>query len=207
MCRLYDLQHSSQYRELMTFVSPESGRRVSYSYLLPRTPADLLAKRRNTEIWMEESWGQLGRAPDFMSNVVVGLYDFRAELERNDPRFGQNAINYHRYAQESDLSITHAIGDPQIDRSIGPLQDPDLGLRVVRETEDGIVIQGAKQLATLAPLANEVLVYLSSSYALREAKEFVLWFALPMATPGFKVLCREPLSRHLDEHSHPVRSS
>src|SRR2546423_11958431 len=57
-----------------------------------------------------------------MSNVVVGLYDFRQELRQNDPRFGDNAINYHRFAQEADLSITHAIGDPQIDRSIGPLQ-------------------------------------------------------------------------------------
>jgi 4-hydroxyphenylacetate 3-monooxygenase len=204
--RLYDLKHSPEHRDDMTFVSPESGQRVSYSYLLPRTRDDLLAKRRNTEVWMEESWGQLGRAPDFMSNVVVGLYDFREELRGNDPRFGDNAVNYHRFAQEADLSITHAIGDPQIDRSIGPLQDPDLGLRVVRETSDGIVIRGAKQLATLAPLAHEVLVYLSSSFALREAKEFVLWFALPVASPGLKMLCRQPLSLHLDGHSHPFAS-
>src|ERR687886_1056651 len=124
--RLYDLQYRAEYRDRMTFVSPESGNRVSRSYQLPRTMDDLLAKRGNTEVWMEESWGQLGRAPDFMSNVVVGLYDFREELRGNDPRFGDNAVNYHRFAQEADLSITHAIGDPQIDRSIGPLQDPDL---------------------------------------------------------------------------------
>jgi aromatic ring hydroxylase len=155
---------------------------------------------------MDETWGQVGRAPDFMSNVVVGLYDFREELRGNDPRFGDNAVAYHRYAQEHDLTLTHAIVDPQIDRGSGPSDDPDLALRVLHETADGIVIRGAKQLATLGPLANEVVVYLSSSYAQRESREFVLWFALPVATPGLKLLCREPLSRHLDGHSHPLAS-
>src|SRR2546428_10865526 len=30
---------------------------------------------RNCEIWMAESWGQLPRAPDFMSNVAAGRDD------------------------------------------------------------------------------------------------------------------------------------
>jgi 4-hydroxyphenylacetate 3-monooxygenase len=203
LARLYDLQHTPEYRDQMTFVSPETGNRVSYSYLLPRTLDDLLAKRRNTEIWMEESWGQLGRAPDFCANIVVGLYDFRQELARHNPRFGQNAVNYHRYCQENDIVLTHALGDPQIDRSASPTQDPDLALRVVRETSDGIIVRGAKQLATLAPLAQEALVYLSASFALREEARFVQWFAIPMNAPGLKIICREPLALRNSGHSHP----
>lgn len=206
MARLYDLQHTPEYRDQMTFISPETGNRLSYSYFLPRTREDLLKKRRNAEIWMEESWGQMARAPDFMSNVVVGLYDFRHELSALDPRFGENAANYYRYAAEHDLAITHAIGDPQIDRSARPAQNPDLALRVVRETEDGIVVRGAKQLATLAPVSHEILVYLSASFALREERSFVQWFAVPIATPGLKVVCREPLALHGTGYSHPLAS-
>ena len=206
LARLYDLQHTPERRNQMTFVSPETGNRVSYSYLLPRSPDDLQAKRRNCDIWMAESWGQLPRAPDFMSNVAVGLYDFRDHLNRNRAGFGDHAVRYHRYCQEHDIALTHAIVDPQIDRSSGPMDDPDLALRIVRETADGIVVRGAKQLATLAPLANEILVYLSASFALREQRDFVMWFALPMATPGLKVLCREPLSLHASGHSHPFAS-
>jgi 4-hydroxyphenylacetate 3-monooxygenase len=206
LARLYDLQRDPAYQDPMTFVSPETGHRLSYSYLLPRTYDDLLAKRRNMEVWMEETWGQMARAPDFMSNVVVGLYDFHNELVANDPRFGANAVNYYRYAAEHDLAITHAIGDPQIDRSMRPSQDPDLALRVVRETEDGIIVRGAKQLATLAPIANEILVYLSASFALREERDFVQWFAVPIATPGLKVICREQLALHAGGHSHPFAS-
>jgi 4-hydroxyphenylacetate 3-monooxygenase len=206
MARLYDLQHEPAFRDDMTFVSAETGNRLSYSYFLPRSEADLLKKRRNAEIWMEESWGQMARAPDFMSNVVVGLYDFRNELSRLDPRFGENAFGYYRYAAEHDLAITHAIGDPQIDRSARPTQNPDLALRAVRETEDGIIVRGAKQLATLAPVSNEILVYLSASFALREERSFVQWFAVPIATPGLKVVCREPLALHGTGYSHPLAS-
>lgn len=203
LARLYDLQHSPEYRDRMTYVCPETGRRLSYSYVCPRTMDDLLAKRRNCEVWMAETWGQLPRAPDFMANVAVGLYDFRAHLRGNNPRFGDNAVRYHAYCQAHDLVLTHGLGDPQIDRSSGPTQDPDMALRVLRETKDGIVIRGAKQLATLAPLSHEILVYLSASFALREQQQFVLWFAVPVATPGVTILCREPLSVHATGHSHP----
>lgn len=110
--RLFDLRLSDpEAREVNTFVSPKTGNRVSRSYALPTTPEELRAKFAAAEWWMRESWGQLGRSPDFMANVVVGLYDYRDELEKGRPGFGANAANYHRYAMEHDLVLTHALGD------------------------------------------------------------------------------------------------
>ncbi len=206
LARLYDLQHADDYRDRMTYRSPDTGNRVSLSYLLPYTMDDLLARRRNSEVWSEETWGQMGRAPDFCSAITVGLYDMRDELAQNDPRFGENAVNYYRYAREHDVCLTHAIGDPQIDRTTSPTQDPDMALRVERETADGIVVRGAKQLATLAPVAQEVLVYLSASFALREERQFVQWFVIPMNAPGLKMICREPLAPRGTGYSHPFAS-
>ncbi|MDF5756944.1 4-hydroxyphenylacetate 3-hydroxylase N-terminal domain-containing protein [Spongiactinospora sp. TRM90649] len=196
---LYDAQHN----DVMTFESPETGNRVSKSYLLPRTFDQLKEKYANTQAWMRNSWGQLGRSPDYMANVTVGLYDMRDDLNASRAGFGDNAVAYHRYCMENDLAITHAIGDPQIDRSKTPLDDPDMALRIIEEREDGVVVRGAKQLATLAPFAHEVLCYLSASFARRGAPEFVIWFALPMNAPGLKILCREPLGDHAHGHSHP----
>lgn len=206
LCRLYDLQHSDQYRETMTFVSPETGQRISRSYLLPRTLDDLLAKRRNTEAWAAETLGQMARMPDYCANVMVGLYDLRNELTEHDPRFGENAAAFYRYAAEHDLSLTNAINDPQIDRSTRPSEDPDLALRVTEETKDGIVVRGAKQLATMAPLVHEAFVYLAGHYAQRDDRAFVQWFALPLNTPGVKLICREPYSANGSSFGHPVAS-
>ena len=63
LARVYDLQNSQRYRDEMTFLEPESGVRTSVSWLLPHSAADLKRKRRNSELWNELTWGQLGAAP------------------------------------------------------------------------------------------------------------------------------------------------
>ena len=205
--RLLDLRFAdAESRATTLFESVATGNLVSYAYSLPETREELRAKFAASEWWMRESLGQLGRSPDFMSNVVAGLYDYADELEANNPGFGENARNYYHYAMENDLVLTHALGDPQIDRSVSAVDDPELALRIVKETADGVVLRGAKQLATLAPFAHEVLVYLNGVTAMRGAEDFVVWFALPMNTPGLKTLCREPLGYHNNGHSHLLGS-
>ena len=150
--RVLDLRLADERaREVNFYTSPETGNLLSRSYLAPATAKELHAKFETTRWWMAEILGQHGRAPDFMANVVVALYDYRDELEKNRPGFGQSAEGYYRFARGHDLVLTHALGDPQIDRSASAIDDPDLALRVVEERADGVVIRGAKQLATLAP--------------------------------------------------------
>ncbi len=206
LSRLFDLQHSPELRDTMTVESPETGNRISRAYQLPRTLADLTAKRRNADVWMRETWGQHGRSPAFMATIAVGLYDFRHRLATNRPEFGDNAVAYHRYLSEHDLVLAHALGDPQIDRSASPVDHPDHALRVIEENDTGIVVRGAKQLTTLAPFAHEILVYLSASFAQRGAEEFVVWFGIPVNTAGLKILCREPLGAAPYGHAHPFGS-
>jgi len=111
LARIYDLQHSEEYRDQMTFVSPDTGSRCSVSWLLPRTTEK--TKRRNSEIWNQQSWGQLGRSPDILAPHIITLYNTRGALsEVKNPHcdFGENVVNYHRYCMENDLFLTHALG-------------------------------------------------------------------------------------------------
>ena len=64
-----------------------------------------------------------------------------------------NASNYHerfraylRFIQDNDLVVDGAMTDPKGDRSRRPSQqvDPDMYLRVARQSSDGIFIRGAK---------------------------------------------------------------
>jgi 4-hydroxyphenylacetate 3-monooxygenase len=203
--RLYDLQHDPDYADRMTFVSPDDGQRISLSYLLPRTTEDLLLKRGCTEVWSEETWGLLGHSPDYMANVLVGLYDLREQLGASDPRFGANASAYVRNAAARGVFVTEATADPQIDRS-GLAAETDSLLQVVERREDGLVVRGAKQLSTLAPLANELFVYMGAPFAERQAPEQAVWFAVPVASPGLTLLCREPFSLHTAGYAHPFAS-
>ncbi|MEV6311030.1 4-hydroxyphenylacetate 3-hydroxylase N-terminal domain-containing protein [Streptomyces sp. NPDC051840] len=206
LARLLDLQHRPEHRDVLTVRQPDTGLRIGRGYHPPRTAGELRAARASAEVWLRESLGQHGRSPAFMASIAVGLFDFRHRLETNRPGFGANAAAYHRYAASRDLLLTHALGDPQIDRSASPVDHPDHALRVLREDDDGIVVRGAKQLTTLAPFAHEVLVYLSASFAQRGGEEFVVWFALPLNAPGLRILCREPFGGAPHGHAHPLAS-
>ena len=213
LARIYNLQDAPEFRDDMTFVSADTGNRCSYSWLLPRSAADLKRKRRNSEIWNEQSWGQLGRSPDILAPHIIALYALRGSLGAiKHPKcdFGENIVNYHRYCQENDLFLTHALGDPQVDRSQQPqneqrnIIEEELALHVVEETAEGIIITGAKQLATAAPISNETYVSLSATFLRRSDPKCVLAFAIPTASPGMKILCREPVSQGFGGFGHPL---
>ncbi|MGH8057634.1 MAG: 4-hydroxyphenylacetate 3-hydroxylase N-terminal domain-containing protein, partial [Candidatus Entotheonellia bacterium] len=134
LARIYDLQHTEAYRDQMTFISPATGHRCSVSWLLPRSLEDLKKKRRNSELWNEQCWGQLGRGPDILAPYIITLYDIRETLSAvRHPRcdFGENVVNYYHYCLEHDLFLTHALGDPQVDRS----QQPQNEQRTTQEEE------------------------------------------------------------------------
>ncbi|MER7576144.1 4-hydroxyphenylacetate 3-hydroxylase N-terminal domain-containing protein [Streptomyces sp. NPDC126514] len=201
---LLDLQHDPEHQDLLTYKDPESGLRLARAYQPPRTLEELKLQRRSAEFWHAAAFGQHGRSPAFMASIAVGVHDFRHQLDRARPGFGAHAHAWYRHCATNDLVLSHALGDPQIDRSADPLDDPDLALRVLEENDDGIVVRGAKQLTTLAPLAHEVLVYLSASFTQRRGEQFVVWFALPLNTPGLVTLCREPLGAEPFGHAHPL---
>lgn len=197
---LYDLQHDPEYREEMTV--EWEGERISYSFLAPTTRDELLAKRRNTEILSERTLGFMGRFPDFCSNLVVGLRNVSDELAKADPRFGRNAVDYHRYCALNDVSLTHALNDQYYDRSRRILEqpDPDQILHIVAETAEGPVVRGLRNLVTLAPFSDEVLVY-PNRPRMPDEDEYSIAFALPLNAPGLHMICRELYG----EHAHPWR--
>jgi aromatic ring hydroxylase len=203
LAELYDKQRSPEYADIMTV--EHAGSRMSYSYLPPATMEQLLAKRRNIEFWSDQTFGLMGRFPEFCAELVVGLLDFAGTLDRKDVRWGANARNYYAHCMSGDLCLTHALNDQFYDRAkhAGDQDDPDLILHVVRETAQGPIVRGLRVLATLAPLSDEVLVHPNRP---READEldFALAFAIPINAPGLKIVCRDLYAEHADRERLPL---
>src|SRR5262249_3776212 len=98
-----------------------------------------------------------------------------------------------KYFREHDLFATHAIVNPQTDRSRGSHQHDDVfaHLGVVEETKDGLIVRGAKMLATHGPTADELMVY--PQPGIRQGGErYGLASSIPCATKGLRFSCREP---------------
>ena len=214
--RIYDLQNSPKYRDEMTFVDSESGVRTSISWMLPRSAEDLKKKRRNSELWNLLTWGQLGRSHDILAPYIIsGLHrkaDFSA-VKNPHCDFGENLENYYKYCMQNDLFLTHALGDPQVDRSEQPQneqravkEDEQVALHVVEETKDGVIVTGGKQLSTAASHSNECYVSLSATFAHRNDPKCVLAFSIPTNSKGMKILAREPVSMWQGTWGHPLKN-
>ena len=79
-------------------------------------------------------------------------------------------------------------------------------LGVVEETSEGLIVRGAKFLATLAPVTDEVIIYTFPGFQPGDER-YAVSFALPIDTPGLRIICREPMQdgeRPLFDH--PVAS-
>jgi 4-hydroxyphenylacetate 3-monooxygenase oxygenase component len=202
LARIYDLQHDPAYRDQMTYVN-ERGVRASLSYLEPRTADDLLKRRRNGEIWAQQSYGMMGRYPDFCAAITIGFKDAGDELAKFDPMFATNAAWHYRWSADNDLCLGHGLHDPTMDKTLRPEQDPDRCLRVVKETDGGIIVRGAR-FVTLGPLSNELQI--APTYVLNEREaDHALWFAIQSNTPGVRMICREPFGNR-SRHDHPAAS-
>jgi 4-hydroxyphenylacetate 3-monooxygenase oxygenase component len=200
---LYDKQHAPEYRDILTL--EDHGERISYSYLAPKNAQQLGLKRRNIEFWAQQTFGQMGRYPDFCAQLVVGLLDWTHVIEKHDKRWADNARNYYLHCRRQDFCLTHALTDQYYNRSkrVSEQEDPDLILHIVGETKQGPVVRGLRTLATLAPISDEVLVYPNRPRDPDEA-DYAIAFAIPMNTRGLKILCRDLYAEHADPERHPL---
>ena len=109
------------------------------------------------------------RSPDFLAVMASSFAS--AESVLTEP-LGANAQRCYEAAREADLAMSHTLITPQVDRS-KPVdaQDHDITARIVRETDAGIVLSGARMLATLSPFCDELLVMPAPSYPLPDTDD------------------------------------
>lgn len=204
VARVYDAQH--QHDEVCLAPNPDDGRLVNRTHLIPRSKEDLERRRASMEVIASATGGMMGRVPDYL-NVTFACFAGAADVwaRRGNERGAENIVNYQRLMRDLDLSTTHAIMNPAVDRTKPEAEQlgGEVSLHKVGETSEGIVVRGARMLATLAPFADEISVYPGSD--LRPGDEaYALAFALPMSTPGLRFICRDSFSKPRSTFDHPL---
>ena len=207
IARLYDLQHDPELRDLLTYRSPDTGHDVGMSFLMPRSPEDVARRGKAFKIYADATGGLMGRSPDFLNSAVTAFASARDFFAEDDPAFGDNIVRYYQHCRENDVCLTHTITDPQVDRSkrAGEQDDPYTVLGLVNETDAGIVVRGAKMLATLGPYSDELVVYPLLPLSPADAP-YALAFAVPVTAPGLRFICREPMGGGTGHYDHPLAS-
>ena len=206
---LYDLQCDPKIKARMTYASPTTGDPVGLSFIIPKTVDDLVQRREMMLTWARATCGMMGRSPDFMNVSFAAWAAAAGYFARGRPEFGENMRRYYEMIREKDLVLTHALINLQRSRTSSGLYNLEEGtaLRVVRETSAGIVVKGARVLATLGAYADEIAVY-SPRLGLHTDghSPFALSFAIPCATEGLRFLCRDSYDQGRSHFDHPLGS-
>ena len=184
----YDLAQMPEYEDLMTAISPYTGKRVNRFTHIHQSAADLVKKVKMQRL--------LGQKTAACFQRCVGMDAFNAIFSttyETDKKYG---TNYHEnfkrfmiYCQDNDLTVDGAMTDPKGDRSKAPHQqaDPDLFLHVVERRTDGIVVRGAKAHQTGALNSHEIIIMPTQSMK-PEDRDYAVSFAVPMDTPGITMI-------------------
>jgi 4-hydroxyphenylacetate 3-monooxygenase oxygenase component len=202
---LFDLQHEAASVCLMP--DPETGEPINVSHLIPRSRADLERRHACLERIAEWSVGIMGRTPDYLNITFAGFAGRDDEWGANGNEAGAaRLVAYQKHLARRDLALTHTLIHPTVDRAWGdaPAAGNDVAVHKVGETAGGIVVRGARILATLAPFADDLAVYPAAPLP-PDADAYALSFAIPMATPGLKFLCRDSMSER-SPVDHPLSS-
>ena len=208
---LLDMQHDPTKRDEMVYESPSTGDPVGLSFIMPQNADDLKRRRKMMTNWALASCGMMGRTPDFLNVAVMSMAAAADYCGRNRPEFKQNILDYYEYIRENDIVMTHTLVNLQRSRSVGqtPFDDrTEVALSVVKEADAGIVVRGARVLATLGPLSDEIAVYPARTRRVPAGEEgkYAFGFCIPCNTEGLKFQCRDTIDLGRSHFDHPAGS-
>ncbi len=201
--RIYEMQHDAATRDTMTY--EEGGECFSVGLKLPYSQEDWYQKRVATDAVMDDVGGIVTRVGDETVGEMWSLFDGQDVLNEVDPQFSQNIRDHVDRVIRIDPFHVSANTDPKGDRSKAPQdQDPDMLLHVVRETDQGIVVRGAKY-ETAAPYANQAFTKPTiANWGDSELSDYAVGFICDLGSPGIKMICRTGFTGRASAEDYPL---
>jgi 4-hydroxyphenylacetate 3-monooxygenase len=202
-----DRQFDDKYRDVITY--EENGKRYATSYMIPKSPDDIVKRGESFYEWAKWSNGMFGRTPDYKNASVMAFAAGADFLKEGRPEFAENMRSYYEYIKTNDKVLTHTLVNPMYNFSQAKegKYDAKVALRVVKETDSGIVVNGARLLATLGPHADEIEVFPSTLLtASEENLPFAFAFTIPTNAPGVRMICRDSYDHEKSHYDAPLAS-
>jgi 4-hydroxybutyryl-CoA dehydratase/vinylacetyl-CoA-Delta-isomerase len=193
-----DYEHSDpRRREIMTY-DAEDGSRAHRVFQIPMSEQDL-AKRVEMMHEMSIVGGVTG--------VMMALMSAKDDIAQVNPQYAANIERLYKYVRDNDLRAAEVITDPKGDRSrrAHEQDDPDLYVRIVKRTDEGIVVRGAKLHITAASLVHE-LVVMPTKGMRQDETDYAVSFSVPVNTPGVKIINRSFAAPELNAFDYPTSS-
>lgn len=186
IARLYDALHDPATKDRVTAPSDLNPNALTHPFFkASRTIEELVAARDAIAAWQRIGYGWMGRSPDFVA-ALLGMLGPNAEIYG---AYKDNARRWYQISQTCVPYVNHAIANPPVDRRLQQDATSELFIHVVRESDAGLVVSGAKNITTNAALSQYSFVGGDGGTFVKD-KQMAVLFLMPMNAPGLKVICR-----------------
>lgn len=187
VAQLYDALHKPEMQDSLCWGTDTGSGGYTHKFFRVAKSADDLRQQRDAIAeWSRLSYGWMGRTPDYKAA-------FGCALGANPAFYGQfeqNARNWYTRIQETGLYFNHAIVNPPIDRHKPADEVKDVYIKLEKETDAGIIVSGAKVVATNSALTHYNMIGFGSAQVMGENPDFALMFVAPMDAEGVKLISR-----------------
>lgn len=199
MAELFDV--AADPANAMTYQAPETGAEANWVYSIPRSQADLVARRHAIETWARHTHGWVGRSPDHVGAFLAGFAAHPEAFATEPHDLAANVVNYHKQVLTESRFVSYAIIPPQVSRATTAhdWEGDFIQAGVVAERPEGIVIRGAQMLATGAAIADDIFISCIKPLT-PEDRDFALGFTVPVSAAGLKLYCRRPYAPAASSH-------
>ena len=191
IARMYDALHDPASKDVLTCPTDTGSGGYTHKYFrVQRSRDELVGAQGAITAWSRLSYGWMGRTPDYKASFTNTL---GANADYYGP-YADNARAWYKRAQEAVPFMNHAIVNPPVDRHRPAEETKDVFVCVQKEVDGGIIVSGAKVVATSAAITHYNYMGQSSKTATNDL-DMSLMFMVPIDAPGLKLFCRTSYER------------
>ena len=198
----YDRHFDPKWQDTVLMPPDEGGVRRPVGYLVPRSADDLRRMGRCFSATTFPSAGNITHTPAYGHLIALGVLH-AVGLGKARPEQLANAEAYRAEIARTGRFLTFAAGAATIGYRLREDPAERAALRIVGQSDAGVVIRGKIGMLTSPAFAEEVYVGAVNGADLDGQRAT---FVVPVNAPGVTVICRKASARAANPFSAPLSS-
>ena len=199
----YDRHFDPEWEDTLLTPPDSKGQRHPLALTTPKTSDDLRRLGKAIGAVHYLTGGNMTHTPGYGALIALGMLNVLKRLDYSVEEIAA-AESYRESLAESGRFLTFAGGGPLIGTRLREDEDDRAALKLVSETDEGVIISGKVQMHTSTPFAEDLLI--TSRTELPPDSGRHLWFIVPVNAPGLRVVSRRIAARHANPFLSPLSS-
>src|SRR5215475_12118978 len=198
----YDRHLDPEWQDLLLAPPDAAGERVPWAYVLPRSSEDLLAMGRSFAKTTFLSAGNITHTPAYGNLIQLGVLTAVQAANAPDQQIAE-ALAYREGIARTGRFLTFCGGAPIIGQRMHPDPKERISLKLVKETDAGVIIRGKLGMHTSPAYVEDVYI---GALSRLEIDRHPASFIVPVNAPGITILCRKIATRDPNPFVAPLSS-